>query len=103
LSASRVIEGTSSVQAAADTVADLYARSLNVLESLRAQSTGGGTATRQAPRFPITRVAELVGRTSAAIREAKHRVPLVLLETGTAIQLQELLPGGEILIADLRG
>lgn len=51
------------------TIADLCARSLNVLETLRAQSTGG--AARQAPRFPITRVAELVGRTSAAIREAE--------------------------------
>lgn len=53
------------------TIADLYARSLNVLESVRARSTPEGSPTRQAPRFPITRAAELVGRTSAAIREAE--------------------------------
>lgn len=61
------------------TIADLYARSLNVLESLRAQGARGEQARRQAPRFPITRVAELVGRTSAAIREAEKdgRLPSV--------------------------
>jgi len=53
------------------TIADLYARSLNVLESLRAQGVRGGQAERQSPRFPITRAADLVGRTSAAIREAE--------------------------------
>ena len=53
------------------TIADLYARSLNVLESLRAQGARGGQAERQSPRFPITRAADLVGRTSAAIREAE--------------------------------
>ena len=61
------------------TIADLYARSLNVLESLRAQGVRGEQARRQAPRFPITRVADLVGRTSAAIREAERdgRLPSV--------------------------
>lgn len=61
------------------TIADLYTRSLNVLESLRAQGVRGEQARRQAPRFPITRVAELVGRTSAAIREAEKdgRLPSV--------------------------
>src|ERR1700758_4552969 len=61
------------------TIADLYARSLNVLESLRAQGARGELVRRQAPRFPITRVAELVGRTSAAIREAEKdgRLPSV--------------------------
>ncbi len=60
-------------------IADLYARSLNVLESLRAQGARGGQAERQAPRFPITRAAELVGRTSAAVREAEKdgRLPSV--------------------------
>jgi chromosome partitioning protein len=61
------------------TIADLYARSLNVLESLRAQGVRGEHARRQSPRFSITRVAELVGRTSAAIREAEKdgRLPSV--------------------------
>src|SRR5271168_2837333 len=61
------------------TIADLYARSLNVLESLRARGTPEGSQTRRAPRFPITRTAELVGRTSAAIREAEKdgRLPSV--------------------------
>jgi chromosome partitioning protein len=65
--------------ASTDVIADLYTRSLGVLETLRAQSAGGGGAVRQSPRFPITRVAELVGRTSAAIREAEKdgRLPVV--------------------------
>jgi chromosome partitioning protein len=60
------------------TIADLCTRSLNVLDSVRARSTVEGQP-RQAPRFPITRVAELVGRTSAAIREAEKdgRLPTV--------------------------
>src|SRR5271166_5248801 len=63
--------GFMDVATSTQTIADLYARSLNVLESLRARSTPEGSRTRQAPRFPITRAAELVGRTSAAIREAE--------------------------------
>lgn len=60
----------------ADTVAGLYDRSLEVLGALR---SGGNAEQRQAPRFPITRTAELVGRTSAAIREAEKdgRLPNV--------------------------
>jgi chromosome partitioning protein len=53
------------------TIADLYGRSLNVLETLRRQSTGIADNTRPSPRFSITRAADLVGRTSAAIREAE--------------------------------
>jgi chromosome partitioning protein len=53
------------------TIADLYGRSLNVLESLRGQGAGGIGGHRPTPRFPITRAAELVGRTSAAIRDAE--------------------------------
>jgi chromosome partitioning protein len=65
--------------ASTESIADLYAKSLNVLESLRSRSTGGDRSSRQSPRFPITRVAELVGRTSAAIREAEKdgRLPAV--------------------------
>jgi chromosome partitioning protein len=61
--------------ASTESIADLYAKSLNVLEGLRSRSTGGD----RSPRIPITRVAELVGRTSAAIREAEKdgRLPAV--------------------------
>jgi chromosome partitioning protein len=52
-------------------IADLYARSLNVLESLRSQGGKEAGAARAAPRVPITRAAELIGRSSAAIREAE--------------------------------
>lgn len=67
------------VSGTTSTIADLYGRSLNVLESLRTKGVRGEQARRQAPRFPITRVAELVGRTSAAIREAEKdgRLPSV--------------------------
>ena len=62
-----------------DTIAALYTRSLDVLASLRARGAGDQPPGRQAPRFPITRVADLVGRTSAAIREAEKdgRLPAV--------------------------
>ena len=60
-------------------VGDLYGRSFRVLESLRSQANGGGTSERTGPVFPVTRAAELVGRTSAAIREAEKegRIPAV--------------------------
>lgn len=62
-----------------DVIADLYSRSLNVLESLRPRTTGGHATVRQSPRFSITRAADLVGRSSAAIREAEKdgRLPSV--------------------------
>ena len=67
------------VSASTETIANLYTRSLDVLASLRSRSAGDGAVTRQAPRFPITRAAELVGRSSAAIREAEKdgRLPSV--------------------------
>jgi chromosome partitioning protein len=61
-------------------VEQMYNRSIDVVAKLRArgdavdeprETDGGGTATRRSPRFPITRAAELVGRTGAAIREAE--------------------------------
>jgi chromosome partitioning protein len=58
-------------QSSTATIADLYTRSLNVLESVRSRGTGEELVVRRPPRFPISRVAELVGRTSAAIREAE--------------------------------
>lgn len=65
--------------ATCDTIARLYARSLDVMESLRSRSLAGRESGRHPPRFPITRTAELVGRTSAAIREAERegRLPSV--------------------------
>jgi chromosome partitioning protein len=53
------------------TIADLYTRSLRVLESVRSRGASETAVVRQPPRFPISRAAELVGRTSAAIREAE--------------------------------
>lgn len=62
-----------------EAIADLYNRSLDVLSSLRARGDAEGTQERQAPRFSITRTAELVGRTGAAIRDAEKegRLPTV--------------------------
>ena len=53
-----------------ETVSGLYDRSLHVLAALRDR---GATVSERAhtPRFPITRAAELVGRTPAAIRDAE--------------------------------
>jgi chromosome partitioning protein len=60
-------------------VADLYTRSLGVLDSLRARGATEGPPARSVPRIPITRAADLVGRTSAAIRDAEKdgRLPAV--------------------------
>jgi len=60
-------------------VAGLYTRSLGVLESVRARGPSGQAAPRHAPRIPISRAADLVGRTSAAIRDAEKdgRLPTV--------------------------
>ncbi len=62
-----------------EAIAGLYNRSLDVLATLRARGNGGGAQPRQAPRFSITRAAELVGRTGAAIRDAEKegRLPEV--------------------------
>ena len=67
------------VSASTATIADLYTRSLSVLELVRSRGTGDSALARQAPHFTITRVAELVGRTSAAIRDAEKegRLPSV--------------------------
>lgn len=57
-------------------IGGLYGRSLKVLESIRDRAHA---AKREPPRFSITRTAELVGRTTAAIREAERdgRLPQV--------------------------
>jgi chromosome partitioning protein len=62
-----------------EAIAALYDRSLDVLASLRARGDAEGRQERQAPRFSITRTAELVGRTGAAIRDAEKdgRLPIV--------------------------
>lgn len=64
------IIGDSARSPTADAVGSLYARSLDVVGALR-QRGGGEESRRRAPRFPITRSAELVGRSAAAIREAE--------------------------------
>jgi chromosome partitioning protein len=62
-----------------DVIAGLYDRSLDVLGALRTRGTAQGYQERVAPRFSITRTAELVGRTGAAIRDAEKdgRLPQV--------------------------
>ena len=62
-----------------EAIAALYDRSLDVLASLRARGDAEGQSERRAPRFSITRTAELVGRTGAAIRDAEKdgRLPTV--------------------------
>lgn len=56
-------------------VASLYDRSIGIVGKLRERGEtseeGGRARTRRSPRFSITRAAELVGRTGAAIREAE--------------------------------
>lgn len=70
-----------------ETVSGLYDRSLDVLAALR--DRGAAASDRQnTPRFSITRAAELVGRTPAAIREAEKdgRLPGVdRTETGRRV------------------
>ena len=67
----------------ASVVEALYNRAIDVVAKLRARGDvaveSDGVATRRSPRFPISRVAELVGRTGTAIREAEKdgRLPVV--------------------------
>ena len=67
----------------ASVVEALYNRAIDVVTKLRARGDvaveADGVATRRSPRFPITRVGELVGRTGTAIREAEKdgRLPVV--------------------------
>ena len=65
---------TTSVEA----IADLYHRSLDVLATIRDRNDPESRP-RRSPQFSITRAAELVGRTQAAIREAEKdgRLPVV--------------------------
>jgi chromosome partitioning protein len=67
----------------AKTVEALYNRSIDVVSKLRSRGDvsveGIGEPTRRSPRFSISRTAELVGRTSASIRDAEKdgRLPNV--------------------------
>jgi chromosome partitioning protein len=65
--------------ASTEAIAGFYTRSLDILASLRGRGVNEGDGERHAPRFSITRTAELVGRTAAAIREAEKdgRLPQV--------------------------
>lgn len=62
-----------------ESIASLYDRSLDVLASLRSRGDQERGQPRIAPRISITRTADLVGRTGAAIREAEKdgRLPRV--------------------------
>jgi chromosome partitioning protein len=68
-------------------VEQLYNRSIDVVAKLRARGDvtdeTGATGVRRSPRFSITRAADLVGRTGAAIREAEKdgRLPGVARTT----------------------
>lgn len=59
-------------------IADIQSRSLKILESLRSRAINQETGQKQSPSFAIGKVAELVGRTPAAIREAEKdgRLPV---------------------------
>jgi chromosome partitioning protein len=67
----------------ASAVEALYNQSIDVVSKLRTRGDvpveGLGEATRRSPRFSISRTAELVGRTSASIRDAEKdgRLPNV--------------------------
>jgi chromosome partitioning protein len=63
----------------AASIGELYNRSVEILSSLRARGDAEGREERVAPLFSITRAAELVGRTGAAIRDAEKdgRLPAV--------------------------
>jgi chromosome partitioning protein len=54
-----------------DIVAELYNRSLDVMTSLRERAAAQRSGPKSLPRFSISTAADLVGRTSAAIREAE--------------------------------
>jgi chromosome partitioning protein len=62
-----------------DVIADLYNSSLNVMMSLRERAAELRNGPKSLPRFSISVTAELVGRTSAAIREAEKdgRLPAI--------------------------
>ena len=68
----------------ASVIEGLYNRSIDVVAKLRARGDvvldGAPTGTRRAPRFTVTRTAELVGRTGAAIREAEKEGRLPTIE-----------------------
>lgn len=53
-------------------VVDLYERAQRVLDRLREQGVDEATGEKLAPRFPISRAADLVGRGASAIREAER-------------------------------
>ncbi|RAH96116.1 chromosome partitioning protein [Acuticoccus sediminis] len=58
-------------------VASLAGRSSTVIEKLRSAAQGARAAERREPTFPIGKAADLVGRTTAAIRDAESDGRLV--------------------------
>jgi chromosome partitioning protein len=67
-----------------EVVEALYQRAIDVVAKLRARGDlvedGVPAGTRRAPKFSVTRAAELVGRTSPAIREAEKDGRLAAVE-----------------------
>ena len=67
-----------------EVVEALYQRAIDVVAKLRARGDlvedGIPAGTRRAPKFSVTRAAELVGRTSPAIREAEKDGRLAAVE-----------------------
>lgn len=59
-----------------DEIVELYNKAQHVLEQLREQGIDKETGEKQAPRFAISKAAELVGRTASAIREAEKELRL---------------------------
>ena len=59
-----------------DEIVELYDKAQHVLEQLREQGIDKETGEKQAPRFAISKAAELVGRTASAIREAEKELRL---------------------------
>lgn len=61
-----------------DEVIELYNKAQHVLSQLREQGVDAETGQKQAPRYAISKAAELVGRGASAIREAEKdgRLPV---------------------------
>ncbi len=64
-------------------IAALYQRSLDALASVRSRGHEAAPELRQAPRFSITRTADLAGRSPATIREAEKEGRLPAVERTT--------------------
>ena len=57
-----------------DEIVELYNKAQHVLEQLREQGIDKETGEKQAPRFAISKAAELVGRTEIGRASCRERV-----------------------------